>query len=249
MSVERELRRLGGVQAPARLYGRVMAAAGEPDSYAEVETELGTVFLAWSEAGISAVYQARSPEVFERWFATAIGRPLRRVESVPAGLLKRPRFDLRGLTPFERAVLEKALEIPRGEVRPYGWIAREIGRPLAVRAVGSALAHNPIPILIPCHRVVRSDGMIGNYSLGGRENKLRILREEGVDPEELERLARAGVRFWGSRTTRIFCHPTCRNARRIEERNRVDFHSGGEAVAAGYRACRVCRPAEVQAAV
>ena len=53
----------------------------------------------------------------------------------------------------------KALEIPRGEVRPYGWIAAEIGRPKAVRAVGTALGHNPIPLIVPCHRVVRSDGM------------------------------------------------------------------------------------------
>ena len=65
---------------------------------------------------------------------------------------------------FERAVLEKALEIPRGEVRPYSWIASEIGRPKAVRAVGSALAHNPVPLVMPCHRVVRADGMIGQYS-------------------------------------------------------------------------------------
>ena len=75
------------------------------------------------------------------------------------------RYDLDALTEFERAVLAKALEIPAGEVRPYGWIAREIGRPKAVRAVGTALGRNPVPLLIPCHRVVRSDGRIGNYAL------------------------------------------------------------------------------------
>ena len=89
----------------------------------------------------------------------------------------------------------KALEIPRGEVRPYGWIAAEIGRPKAVRAVGTALGHNPVPLIVPCHRVVRSDGMIGQYSLGGPENKRTILAGEGVDPDELEALARAGVRY------------------------------------------------------
>ena len=72
----------------------------------------------------------------------------------------RLQFDLRRLSPFERDVLRKTLEIPRGEARTYGWIAREIGRPGAVRAVGSALNKNPIPLLIPCHRVVRSDGQI-----------------------------------------------------------------------------------------
>ena len=58
-------------------------------------------------------------------------------------------LDLRGTTEFEQAVWLKALEIPRGEVRPYGWIAAEIGRPKAVRAVGTALGHNPIPLIVP----------------------------------------------------------------------------------------------------
>src|SRR5262249_39660482 len=126
-------------------------------------------------------------------------------------------FDLRGLSEFERAVLLKALEIPRGEVRPYAWVAREIGHPKAVRAVGTALAHNPLPLLIPCHRVVRSDGRIGDYGLGGSGAKRTVLAAEGVDPEALEGLARAGVRFWGSETTHIYCFPTCRHARRTGE--------------------------------
>ena len=107
--------------------------------------------------------------------ATAIARRLggdRRV---------RIDLDLRGHTDFERDVWHKALEIPRGEVRPYGWIAAEIGRPKAVRAVGTALGHNPVPLIVPCHRVVRTDGSIGQYSLGGPENKRTILEAEGLD--------------------------------------------------------------------
>ncbi len=95
-------------------------------------------------------------------------------------------LDLRDRAPFETAVWQKALEIPRGEVRPYGWIASEIGRPKAVRAVGSALGRNPIPLIVPCHRVVRTDGTIGQYSLGGPAVKRRVLEAEGVD------LGRAG---------------------------------------------------------
>ncbi len=136
----------------------------------------------------------------------------------------------------------KALEIPRGEVRPYGWIAREIGRPKAVRAVGTALGHNPVPLIVPCHRVVRSDGMIGQYSLGGPENKRTILSAEGLDPDELEGLARAGIRFIGSDTTRIYCMPSCHDARRVTERHKQEFRSAGAAAAAGYRPCRHCRP-------
>lgn len=244
MRLESRLRSLGAVRAPARLYARVLAEVGEADSYAQLETPLGPVYVAWSRAGVSAVYQARSPELFERWFAATVGRRLQRSpEPVPAGLLKNRRFDLRRLGPFQQAVLLKALEIPLGEVRSYGWIAREIGHPRAVRAVGTALARNPVPVFIPCHRVVRSDGRIGNYGLGGRENKIRILRAEGVDPDELERLARAGIRYTGSRTTHVFCLHTCRHARLVQDRHRVLFRDEREAAGAGYRPCRVCKPA------
>src|SRR4030095_11269037 len=107
-------------------------------------------------------------------------------------------LDLRGHSEFEVAVWTKALEIPRGEVRPYGWIAAEIGRPKAVRAVGTALAHNPVPLVVPCHRVIRSDGTIGQYSMGGPENKRRILTAEGLDVAGLAAEAAGGVRFIGS---------------------------------------------------
>ena len=66
-----------------------------------------------------------------------------------------------------------------------------VGRPRAVRAVGTVLGHNPIPVLIPCHRVVRSDGALGQYSMGGAPVKREILTREGVDPEWLEELAAA----------------------------------------------------------
>ena len=154
-----------------------------------------------------------------------------------------PRFDLHRLTEFERDVLVATLRIPAGEVRPYSWVAREIGRPAAVRAVGSALAHNPIPLLIPCHRVVRADGLIGNYGLGGSQAKRTILAAEGVDPDELERMARHGTRYVGSDTTNIYCFPTCRHARRVTERHRVSLRSSLAAESAGFRACKVCRPA------
>jgi O-6-methylguanine DNA methyltransferase len=152
------------------------------------------------------------------------------------------KYDLRGLSEFERAVLLKALEIPRGQVRPYAWIAREIGRPKAVRAVGTALAGNPVPLLIPCHRVLRSDGQLGLYSMGGPEIKRALLRAEGAEPDRLEALARAGVRYNGSDTTHIYCYPTCRHARVVMERHRVTFANEAAAAAAGYRPCKVCRP-------
>ncbi len=136
---------------------------------------------------------------------------------------------------------------PRGEVRPYGWIAAEIGRPKAVRAVGTALAHNPVPLVVPCHRVVRSDGFIGQYSMGGPDAKRRILAAEGLDIRALEADAAAGRRWTGSDTTHIVCHPTCRDARRTTDRHRVHFPTLAAAAAAGYRPCKHCRPASVAA--
>ena len=120
---------------------------------------------------------------------------------------------------------------------------REIGRPKAVRAVGSALGHNPVPVVIPCHRVVRSDGTIGQYALGA-PMKRELLDGEGVDVEGIEALAATGIRFVGSDTTRIFCVPTCHDARRVTERHEVTFRNANEARAKGYRPCWHCRPAE-----
>ena len=155
------------------------------------------------------------------------------------------RFDLRRVGPFAQAVLHKTLEIPRGQVRPYGWIAREIGHPLAVRAVGTALANNPIPYFIPCHRVVRADGVIGNYGGGGPEAKKAILSHEGVRVQQLAELARAGVRYQGVKSTGVYCYPTCHHGRRAKEQNIVFLHDAAEAKAAGFRPCKSCRPVAV----
>jgi O-6-methylguanine DNA methyltransferase len=251
--VEAALARLR-VRAPSSLAPATLVAVGLADEYAMLPSPLGPVFVAWNGRGVSSVDTAGDPSEFEARFSHATGRPIRRATQIPArleqALVRRlagdrratVSLDLRNRTEFERAVLMKALDIPRGEVRPYGWIAAEIGRPRAVRAVGSALGHNPVPLVVPCHRVVRSDGLIGEYSLGGPANKRAILAAEGLDPDALERLARAGIRYIGSDTTRIYCLPSCHNARRITERHRVPFRGGHQAEAAGYRACRECRP-------
>jgi O-6-methylguanine DNA methyltransferase len=206
---------------------------------------------------VVAVERVGDPIGFELEVTTRTGRPIRRMGGVPdrlAGQVRRQLagervpgldIDLGSLTDFEQAVLRKTMEIPWGEVRPYAWVAREIGRPRAVRAVGSALAGNPVPFVIPCHRVVRADGRIGEYGAGGPEAKRRVLASEGVNADELERLADTGARYLGSDTTNIFCYPSCRNARRITPRHRVTFRSGEDATAAGYRACQVCRPLTV----
>jgi O-6-methylguanine DNA methyltransferase len=240
--------------APPSLAHSTLATLGLADEYATLPTPIGDVYVAWNGFGVSSLDRATDDVAFERRFAGSVGRPLRRIQEVPDGLRaaierrlagdRRVRLplDLRGRTPFEQAVWLKALEIPRGEVRPYGWIAAEIGRPRAVRAVGTALAHNPVPLVVPCHRVVRSDGLLGNYSLGGPHVKREILAAEGLDPDELERLARTGIRYFGSDTTKIYCLPTCRHAKRVTGPHRQLFRSAQASEAAGYRACKVCRP-------
>jgi O-6-methylguanine DNA methyltransferase len=247
---------LGGLRetAPAGLAHATLVAVGLADDYAVIETPIGPLRVAWNGRGVSTVEAAADDAAFETRFHARTGRRAERRAVLPADLARkierrlagdrhnRIDLDLRGASDFERAVWMKALEIPRGEVRPYGWIAAEIGRPKAVRAVGTALGHNPVPLIVPCHRVVRSDGMIGQYSLGGPENKRTILMAEGLDTDELEGMARAGIRFIGSDTTGIYCMPTCHDARRVTERHKQEFRSARAAAAAGYRPCRHCRP-------
>ena len=243
-----------GASAPETLLPRTLIAVGLADAYAAIASPIGPLFVAFNGIGVAAVEQAPDGASFERDHVARFARPAYRVAALPARLAaaidrrlagdrrKRIDLDLRGRTAFERDVWTKALEIPRGEVRPYGWIAAEIGRPKAVRAVGTALGHNPVPLIVPCHRVVRSDGFIGQYSLGGPANKRTILSAEGLDPDELEALARAGIRYVGSDTTRIYCLPSCHAARRVTKRHKVNFRSTADGQRAGYRACRLCRP-------
>ncbi|MBI4433311.1 MGMT family protein, partial [Candidatus Uhrbacteria bacterium] len=84
-------------------------------------------------------------------------------------------------TAFDRRVWSAMMRIPRGSVATYAGIARAIGAPRAARAVAQACGRNPRPVVVPCHRVIRSDGMIGGYSgVGGQVRKRALLRGEGV---------------------------------------------------------------------
>jgi O-6-methylguanine DNA methyltransferase len=245
--------------APATLPDDILVEVGLADRIAPSDSPLGTLWIAWNGRGVSEVDQAddgpeaarRHEERSGRRTLLAAGLPPSLADAVARRLAGERRvriaLDLRGRTAFEVAVWTKALEIPRGEVRPYGWVAAEIGRPKAVRAVGTALGHNPVPLLVPCHRVVRTDGSIGEYSLGGPGSKRTILAAEGLDPGWLEAAAQRGERLTGSDTTRIVCWPTCRHARRTSPEHRVTFRSLRHAAEAGYRPCRVCRPTAVAA--
>ena len=88
-------------------------------------------------------------------------------------------LDLDDFPPFYRAVWERARALPRGHTITYGELAMEVGRPAAARAVGQAMAHNPVPPIVPCHRVVARGGRLGGYG-GGLALKARLLAMEGV---------------------------------------------------------------------
>jgi O-6-methylguanine DNA methyltransferase len=235
--------------APAGLVDRVLVSTGPADDWVLVEGPAGPLMVAFNPHGISYVLAGDDPAELEQQVRTRLDRGVRRTQTPPAGLLpalrtgrtRGLRFDLRGRTDFERAVLTAALRIPRGEVRSYAWVAAAIGKPGAVRAVGSALGRNPVPVVIPCHRVVRTDGRIGDY-VWGAPLKRTLLGKEGLDVDEVERLGAAGVVFTGSDTTHIFCVPTCKDARRTTDAHLVRFRSAAAATAAGYRACLHCEP-------
>ena len=139
--------------------------------------------------------------------------------------------DLEGVGDFQARVLASAKAIPYGDVRSYAQLAAGIGAPRAARAVGNALAANPVPLIVPCHRIVRGDGTWGNYALGPRLKTALLTLERRVPL------------LVGCVTTRIVCRRGCAHEQRVGEARRVVFASVGDARSVGYRPCRTCRPA------
>ncbi len=211
------------------------------------------VLVAFSDRGLRMITIGASADQFREQYTRRFGRTLV-AASLPDKLRKqvigalsgegvdKPAIDFAEFGDFERKVLEILTRIPRGEVRTYTWVARQAGNPKAVRAVGNICARNVVPFVVPCHRVVPADGGVGQYAFGGPA-KRALLEREGVPIEELDDLARRRVRYIGSKTTNIYCFPTCRDAKRIREGNRVPFHDEQEAAKKGFRPCRRCQPA------
>lgn len=252
MTIEQELARLLGDRAPDRVSEATALGTGLADGFDFYESPVGQVVVTFNPGGVSSVSLAEDD--FESYFEDRFGRPLIRAEApsswggliaerIDAGSPGRLPIDLRSVTPFQSSVLLEAARIPKGEVRPYGWLARQVGNAGAARAVGSTMARNPVPLIIPCHRVVRSDGHIGAYSLGGPDRKWRLLTAEGAHPEILEELAGRNVRVLGNKSTGIFCMPTCHAIRRSKDENVVELRDSRQAREAGFRPCELCHPA------
>lgn len=222
------------------------------DHFEVIKAGSDEVLVAFSERGLRMITTGMSPEKFRAAYTQKFGRELTRgrlperlrkqvVAALSGEGVSKPIVDLSDAGEFERKVLEILTKIPRGEVRSYSWVAKEAGRPKAVRAVGNICAHNVVPFVVPCHRVVPTTGGIGNYAFGSPV-KRALLQREGVPIDEIDACARQRTRYVGSKTTHIYCCPTCRDARRVGEENRVTFRDEDDARAKGYRPCKHCRP-------
>jgi methylated-DNA-[protein]-cysteine S-methyltransferase len=167
--------------------------------YVVFDTAIGPCGIAWSERGILAVCFAEGDEtktrdkLLRRVPGATESQPLPPVQQAIDGviaLLRGERRDLRDIvidddaTPeFNRKVYAIARQIPPGQTMTYGEIAERLGDKLLARDVGQALAENPTPIIMPCHRVLAADGKTGGFSApGGVNTKLRLLTIEGAQP-------------------------------------------------------------------
>jgi O-6-methylguanine DNA methyltransferase len=160
--------------------------------WGEMTSPLGSLFAAVNQRGLCALDFGRQESQFiERFDPRArLEKNPKAVQQVVAQLRQyfagdRSSFnlpvDISQLTPFQRSVLDVACRIAPGQVWTYHRVAEELGRPRSSRPVGGALARNPIPIVIPCHRVIASDGSLGGYSGGsGLEAKRWLLQLEGA---------------------------------------------------------------------
>jgi O-6-methylguanine DNA methyltransferase len=218
---------LGDVDTPAGLGARVLRRArargadAEPPVFDIAASERGVTRVRIGEGLVSA------PNARARALAAAARAELAQYLAGERAVFSVP-LDLAAVPEFQRRVLDAALTIPFGVVRPYAWIAGHIGHARAVRAVGTALGTNPLPLLVPCHRVVRTDGALGGY-IFGLPLKERLLTLEHETPLLV-----------GCTSTRILCVHGCAHERRIRPERRVVFASIADARSVGYRPCARC---------
>ncbi|MGI8552538.1 MAG: methylated-DNA--[protein]-cysteine S-methyltransferase [Dehalococcoidia bacterium] len=163
--------------------------------YGIIETELGWVGVLRSPHGVCATTLPHAApiqcvenlplrdgdrELDEPTLALLTAQVRARAHGDPVEL--QLELDLSRGTAFQQAVWRAVISIPYGETRSYGWVACEIGNPLASHAVGQAIGRNPLPLLIPCHRVIAADGSLGGFGRGSDAlpTKRSLLRREGI---------------------------------------------------------------------
>lgn len=163
--------------------------------YAVFETSAGWIGVLGSSTGLS---RTTLPQKSKKMAELSLGEDIKKAEYSSEGFRRliikykvyfsgskvvfSEKLDISQSTSFEGAVWETTRHIPYGQTQSYGWVARQIGKPLAPRAVGRALGKNPLPIIVPCHRVLASDGSLCGFG-GGLEMKRYLLNLEAKSRE------------------------------------------------------------------
>ncbi|MBV8361580.1 MAG: methylated-DNA--[protein]-cysteine S-methyltransferase [Deltaproteobacteria bacterium] len=222
---------------------------------AAIDSSIGRLLAAQSTRGLVALrfmdsddtadiltaIRRRFDVVEDDALAAEIGGEIERLMDGDTGAINARAVDLSLVeSDFQRRALVRLRRVPAGSVISYQGLAAAIGVPSGQRAVGNTVASNPVPIYVPCHRVIRSDGALGNYG-GGPERKLKLLRAEGFDVNPQRRVPPEAV--YGHWSSRIFCRPTCSAVRRAERRQWLIFANPERARRFGMRACKLCHPA------
>jgi O-6-methylguanine DNA methyltransferase len=237
-----------------RRFGKAWARERRPTARVGViGSPVGRLFIADGPRGILAIHfmDGKGPDPLEMMrgkfdvvedqaAADRVGEEIRRFIAGDRAALKH-EIDLSLVeSDFKRRALTKLRKVPLGSVVTYQGLAAAVGAPDGQRAIGNAMGSNPVPIYVPCHRVIKSDLSIGNYG-GGVDRKLKLLRAEGFAVgKDLRVPARAVM---GHQRTHIFCRPECSAAKRANVGRCYIYADSERARSAGLRACKICHPA------
>jgi len=241
-----------------RLLGELADLRSRIVRYTVFDSPLGPILLAATESGVSLVEYVRGRDEHTSWLQRRPGIELQResaaLEGFRCDLLdflagRRDELDWTldfrfASSDFQRAVLEATSAVPFGAVSSYSGIARDIGRPTAVRAVAQALRHNPLPIVVPCHRIIGSSGSLVGYAGNRIQLKERLLGLEGVHTERDRRgmhVDRAAMYAWDHRG-REYCLPTCGEISKLPIGAVTLIASPRQARSLGLTPCRDCKP-------
>ncbi len=238
---ERLARALAPIRRPAVHFGVIESRLGR---LLAAESPRGVVALSYLDLSDGKATIATLKQKFDlvddRVSAVRIGAEIERhLEGDREAIAHRP-IDLSLMTSaFQRRALTRLRDVPPGSVVTYQGLAAAIGSPSSQRAIGTAMATNPLPIYVPCHRVIKSDGKIGNYG-GGVERKLKLLRAEGFEVDRGDRVGPHAV--YGHWQSRVFCRPSCSAVRRSERKEWIIFTDSARAREVGMRPCKLCHP-------